>query len=200
MFQKKKVDVDEKTVTEPTEGQTEEIEKVITGFKVVSVFDVSQTEGKELPSYGVDMLQGGVDDYPNFFQAIREIAPVPVGFEDIPGEAHGYYHQTEKRIAIAEGMSEIQNVKTLLHEIAHAKLHDIDRDVPEEQQKKSARSVYKRGTGRKHRLCHLSALRHGYVRVFVCIYCWLEYGQRSTRVESIFRHDPKYVKGDDYRD
>ncbi len=138
MFQKKKVDVDEKTVTEPTEGQTEEtekIEKVITGFKVVSVFDVSQTEGKELPSYGVDMLQGGVDDYPNFFQAIRKIAPVPVGFEDIPGEAHGYYHQTEKRIAIAEGMSEIQNVKTLLHEIAHAKLHDIDMNVPEEQQR-----------------------------------------------------------------
>ena len=78
MFQKKKVDVNEKTVTEPTEGQTEEtekIEKVITGFKVVSVFDVSQTEGKELPSYGVDMLQGGVNDYPNFFRAIRKIAP-----------------------------------------------------------------------------------------------------------------------------
>lgn len=138
MFQKRKVDEEEKTVAEPTEGQTEEtekIEKVITGFKVVSVFDVSQTEGKELPSYGVDMLRGGVDDYPIFFQAIRKIAPVPVGVEDIPGEAHGYYHQTEKRIAIAEGMSEIQNVKTLLHEIAHAKLHDIDRDVPEEQQK-----------------------------------------------------------------
>lgn len=138
MFRKRKVDEEEKTVTESAEGQTEEtekIEKVITAFKVVSVFDVSQTEGKELPSYGVDMLQGGVEDYSNFFQAIRKIAPVPVGFEDIPGEAHGYYHQTEKRIAIAEGMSEIQNVKTLLHEIAHAKLHDIDMDVPEEQQK-----------------------------------------------------------------
>ena len=100
---------------------------VITGFKVVSVFDISQTEGKELPEYyGAKELSGDVEDYTDLFAAIRETSPVPVGFEDIPGEAHGYYHQIEKRIALQERMSELQNIKTLIHETAHARLHAID--------------------------------------------------------------------------
>ena len=107
---------------------------VITGFKVVSVFDISQTEGKELPEYyGAKELSGYVEDYTDLFAAIRETSPVPVGFEDIPGEAHGYYHQIEKRIALQEEMSELQNIKTLIHETAHARLHAIDLAAPEEE-------------------------------------------------------------------
>ncbi len=101
-------------------------------FKLVSVFDVSQTEGKEIPSLGVDELLGDVEDYVHFFDALERSCPVPLGFEQIEGGAKGYYHQTECRIAINEGMSEVQNVKTLIHEMAHQKLHaveNIDKDL-----------------------------------------------------------------------
>lgn len=102
------------------------VEKKILRFKVSSVFDVAQTEGRELPSIGVSELLGNVDGYPLLFEAAKEISPVPVAFEKIAGGAHGYYHRVEKRIAINEGMSELQNIKTLIHEIAHARLHDMD--------------------------------------------------------------------------
>lgn len=115
-------------------GKEKKTRNVITGFKVVSVFDISQTEGKELPEYyGAKELSGYVEDYTDLFAAIRETSPVPVGFEDIPGEAHGYYHQIEKRIALQEEMSELQNIKTLIHETAHARLHAIDLAAPEEE-------------------------------------------------------------------
>lgn len=113
---------------------TEEVEITVPAFKVVSVFDVSQTEGKELPTIGVNELTGDVEQYKEFFKAVEQASPVPVGFEAIEGSAHGYYHLAEKRIAIDEGMSELQNLKTLIHEIAHAKLHDVDLNAPKEQQ------------------------------------------------------------------
>ncbi|HBF0312740.1 TPA: antirestriction protein ArdA [Clostridioides difficile] len=113
---------------------TEEREVTIPAFKVVSVFDVSQTEGRELPSLAVDALTGDVEKYKDFFAALEKTAPVPVGFEKIEGGAHGYYHLEEKRIAIDEGMSELQTLKTAIHEIAHAKLHDIDLNAPLEEQ------------------------------------------------------------------
>lgn len=106
----------------------------VPAFKVVSVFDVSQTEGKELPSIGVDELTGDVAQYADFFKATEQASPAPVGFEKIESGAKGYYSQTEKRIAINEGMSELQNLKTLIHEIAHAKLHDIDLNAPAKEQ------------------------------------------------------------------
>ncbi len=112
----------------------QEIELKIPSFKVVSVFDVSQTEGKELPSIGVDELTGDVEQYADFFKAAKLAAPVPVDFEKIESGAKGYYSQTDKRIAINEGMSELQNIKTLIHETAHAKLHDIDLNAPPEKQ------------------------------------------------------------------
>lgn len=93
------------------------------GFKVVTVFDVSMTEGKELPSIGVDELTGDVKDYRKIFNALVSISPVPVFFEDIEGGAKGYYNDAEKRIAIKSEMSEAQTVKTLLHEISHAVYH-----------------------------------------------------------------------------
>ena len=112
----------------------EEKEVTIPAYKVVSVFDVSQTEGKELPDIAVDELTGDVDRYKDFFIALEKTSPVPIGFEKITGGAHGYYHLEDKRIAIDEGMSELQTLKTAIHEIAHAKLHDIDLNAPKDEQ------------------------------------------------------------------
>ena len=114
---------------------TEEKEIKVPAYKVVSVFDVSQTEGRELPDIAVDELTGDVDRFKDFFAALEQVSPVPVGFEKIEGSAHGYYHLEEKRIAIDEGMSDLQTLKTAIHEIAHAKLHDIDLNAPKEEQK-----------------------------------------------------------------
>ena len=111
---------------------TEEQEITVPAYKVVSVFDVSQTEGRELPDIAVDELTGDVDRYNDFFAALEKTSPVPIGFENIEGKSHGYYHLEEKRIAIQEGMSELQTLKTAIHEIAHAKLHDIDLNAPKE--------------------------------------------------------------------
>ena len=112
----------------------EEKELRIPMFKVVSVFDVSQTEGKELPDIAVDELTGDVDRYKDFFAALEKTSPVPIAFENIEGGSHGYYHLEDKRIAINEGMSELQTLKTAIHEIAHAKLHDIDLNAPKDEQ------------------------------------------------------------------
>lgn len=95
-------------------------------FKVVSVFDVSQTEGRELPSLGVDELSGDVREYEMFFEALKRSCPVPMEFENIEGSAKGYYHQMEQRIAIREGMSQVQTIKTAIHEMAHQRLHAVD--------------------------------------------------------------------------
>ena len=113
---------------------TEEKEITIPAYKVVSVFDVSQTEGRELPDIAVDELTGDVDRYKDFFAALEKTSPVPIGFEKIEGGAHGYYHLENKRIAIDEGMSQLQTLKTAIHEIAHAKLHDIDLNAPKDEQ------------------------------------------------------------------
>ena len=132
---KQKVEVDK---TDPNTGEIlmnpdgshqKEIQEVLRpAFKVVSVFDVSQTDGRELPSLGVNELTGDVAQFDMFFEALKRTCPVPIGFEQIPGGAKGYYHQLEKRIAILEGMSQIQTVKTAIHEMAHQKLHANDPD------------------------------------------------------------------------
>ena len=136
---KREVDKIDPTTKKPVIGKDgkpvkEETEITVPAFKVVSVFDVSQTEGKELPTIGVDELTGDVEQYADFFKATEQASPAPVGFEKIESGAKGYYSQIEKRIAINEGMSELQNLKTLIHEIAHAKLHDIDLNAPAEEQ------------------------------------------------------------------
>lgn len=118
---------------------TEEKEITIPNYKVVSVFDVSQTEGKEIPDLSVDSLTGGIEQYEDFFRALERTSPVPVSFEPIPSGAHGYYSNADKRIAINEGESELQTVKTLIHEIAHAKLHDIDLTAATDEQSRPSR-------------------------------------------------------------
>ena len=135
--QKPVLDADGKPVTET-------VEVLRPAFKVVSVFDVSQTDGKELPDIAVDELTGSVENYAAFFEALNQESPVPISFEDIPGGAKGYFSHAENRIAIQEGMSEIQTVKTAIHEIAHAKLHAIKPDekvAPEERKDRHTKEV-----------------------------------------------------------
>ena len=122
-----KLDAQGRPVMEKDGKPVTEVQEIqVPAFKIVSVFDVSQTEGEPLPSIGVEELTGSVERYGEFFKALEQTSPVPIGFEDIPGGSHGYYHLTEKRIAIQEGMSELQTLKTAIHEIAHSKLHAID--------------------------------------------------------------------------
>ena len=106
-------------------------------FRVATVFDVSQTDGKELPTLGVDELSGQVNNFSMFFEALKQTSPVPVEFEDIKGGAKGYYHVQEQRIAIQEGMSETQTIKTAIHEITHATLHSAEKLNAEGVQKSS---------------------------------------------------------------
>lgn len=125
--EQEKVDERGRTVLDKDgEPVMESVEIKINAFKVVSTFDVSQTDGKELPSLGVDELMGSVDGYGTFFEALKQSCPVPMTFENIEGGAKGFYSQVEKRIAIQEGMSEVQTVKTAIHEMAHQKLHAIE--------------------------------------------------------------------------
>ena len=122
---KYKVETEEKDVN----GDPKMME--LTGFRVVSVFALEQTEGKELPSIGVDELTGDVRDYQKIFNALVSISPVPVRFEEIEGGAKGYYHDGEKRIAIKSGMSQAQTIKTLLHEVSHATYHSREAADPD---------------------------------------------------------------------
>ncbi|MEA4895650.1 MAG: ArdC-like ssDNA-binding domain-containing protein [Oscillospiraceae bacterium] len=95
------------------------------GFRIVNVFDVSQTEGRELPLPGVSELTGSVEGFETLTAALRKLSPVPVETAQISGSAKGYFSHTEHRIVLRPDMSETQTVKTLVHEIAHAKLHDL---------------------------------------------------------------------------
>lgn len=109
---------------------TEETEVTRTGFKVGYTFDISQTSGKELPRIGVDELTGSVDGYQQLLEAIEKSSPVPIEYGDIPSGAKGYYDNASDSIKVKSGMSEVQTIKTLLHEETHATLHSNDR-IPE---------------------------------------------------------------------
>ena len=133
----------EREVLDPATGQPkldargkpvkETIEVEYPSFRVATVFDISQTEGKELPSLGVDELTGKVDSYGDLLTAITETCPVPISFEQIESGAKGYYHTGDQRIAVQEGMSEIQTLKTLIHEMAHQKLHSHEKEKPPDE-------------------------------------------------------------------
>ena len=126
---KKEVDMIDQETGQPLRNpdgsvRKEIIEVTVPSFRVTNVFDISQTSGPPLPTL-VDELEGNVERYQDFVQAIRNISPVPVGFEEMEGK-DGYYHQVEKRIAINEDMSETQTMAAMIHELAHAKLHALD--------------------------------------------------------------------------
>lgn len=124
-----KVDPETHEPIKDENGQTvkETVEVQRPSFKVVNVFDVSQTDGKELPTLATE-LQGNVKNFQDFFEALKRTCPVPIAFEDIKTGAKGYFHQTENRIAIKEGMSEMQTIKTAIHEMAHQKLHSVQQE------------------------------------------------------------------------
>ena len=127
-----KVDPETKELVIGKDGQpeTEEVIHVIPRFRVTSVFDVSQTYGEPLPELETPELMGSAENYEVFMQAVREVSPVPIRFDNFGGEAKGFYSNTDKEIVIREGMSESQTMKTAVHEVTHAKLHD--RDIMEE--------------------------------------------------------------------
>lgn len=106
-------------------GINEETEKILVGFKVVNVFDISSTEGEPLPEV-VHKLDGTVEGYADFMKALKDISPVPVIFQDVEGSANGYYDIKNKFIAIDKNMSQTMHCKTGIHELAHAILHDRD--------------------------------------------------------------------------
>lgn len=120
----------EPILKENGQPETEIITHVIPRFRVTTVFDVSQTDGKPLPEFGIEDLTASVENYEAFMQAITSVSPVPIRYDEIEGESHGYYHLVDKEIVIQSGMSESQTMKTAIHEVSHAKLHD--REIMEE--------------------------------------------------------------------
>ena len=117
----------------------EEQEVTIPAYKVVSVFDVSQTEGKDIPILGVNELTGEVDNYDTFFEALNWSCPIPINFEEISTGAKGYFSLTNNEIAVKQGMSQLQTVKTTVHEMAHQKLHS--NQDPLNQKTRSSKEV-----------------------------------------------------------
>ena len=113
----------------------------ITRFKVATVFDISQTEGRELPNIGTSELTGEVEHFTDIFDRLTAISPLPIEMEDFPGAAKGYASFQEQRIVIRPGMSQMQTIKTLVHEIAHAKLHDPAQLSPEERKQRREKEV-----------------------------------------------------------
>ena len=114
--------------------ETEEVVYTIPRFRITTVFDVSQTEGEPLPELETPELMGNVENYEVFMGAIQDVSPVPFRFDEIPSGAKGYYSSEDKEIVIQERMSERQTMKTSIHEVTHAKLHD--RDIMEEMGEK----------------------------------------------------------------
>ena len=166
---------DGKTVT-----VTEEVTRA--AFKPVTVFDVSQTEGEPLPTLGVNELTGDVEHYPDFFEALKQVAPFPVGFEAITSGAKGYCNYAEQRIAIHEGMAEVQNVKTAIHEITHATLHNYyaekEKEVPPEQ-RKDQRTREVEAESVAYTVC-----QH-YGRLFIRLYRRLEQRQTDKGIKGV---------------
>ena len=113
-------------IGEDGQPETEVVERVITKFRVTTVFDVSQTTGEPIPEFEVSELEGDVLIYHDFMEALKTVAPVPISFIEIDGEAKGFYQIVDKYIAVQPGMSEAQTMKTAVHETAHAVLHDRD--------------------------------------------------------------------------
>ena len=109
-----------------TDGKpkTEQVEVTVPHFKAVTVFDIAQTSGEPIQTLAPELLTAAVQDFDSFMQAIQKISTVPIRFDEIDGNANGYYHNADKEIVIKKGLSESQTLKTAIHETAHAKLHD----------------------------------------------------------------------------
>ena len=125
MKQKEVLDENQRPIM-GTDGKpkTEQVEVIVPNFKAVTVFDIAQTSGEPIQILAPELLTAAVQDFDSFMQAIQKISPVPIRFDEIDGNANGYYHNADKEIVIKKGLSESQTLKTTIHETAHAKLHD----------------------------------------------------------------------------
>lgn len=119
--------------------QKEEVEITIPAFRAVSVFDLSQTDGKPIPELTAKELLSDVEGYQDMIRAVEAISPVPIELEEIAGDSKGYYDREAKRIAVQENMSESQTLKTMIHEVAHSKLHS--KEVEQDEQMKKDRNT-----------------------------------------------------------
>ena len=137
-IEEQKLDPDTKAPILDKDGKivTEEKEIEIPMFRPVKVFDVSQTDGKPLPELA-SSLSGNVPNYEAFMEALRRSAPVPITFEAMAADTDGYFSADHQKIAIRQGMSEVQTVSAAVHEIAHAKLHNYGLQQAAERKKKS---------------------------------------------------------------
>ena len=115
--------------------QKEEVEITIPAFRAVSVFDLSQTDGKPIPELIAKELLSDVEGYQDMIRAVEAISPVPIELEEIAGDSKGYYDREAKRIAVQENMSESQTLKTMIHEVAHSKLHSKEVEQDEQMRK-----------------------------------------------------------------
>lgn len=115
--------------------QKEEVEITIPVFRAVSVFDVAQTDGKPIPELAAKELLSDVEGYQDMIRAVEAISPVPIELEEIAGDSKGYYDSEAKRIAVQENMSESQTLKTMIHEVAHSKLHSKEVEQDEQMRK-----------------------------------------------------------------
>ena len=115
--------------------QKEEVEITIPAFRAVSVFDLSQTDGKPIPELTAKELLSDVEGYQDMIRAVEAISPVSIELEEIAGDSKGYYDREAKRIAVQENMSESQTLKTMIHEVAHSKLHSKEVEQDEQMRK-----------------------------------------------------------------
>ena len=122
------------------EGETEEEENTLR-FRIISVFDISQTEGEPLPTSLVSVLDSSVEDYEEFLEALELASPVPVRFQAMHSAANGYFDARERVIYLKQGMPQLQTIKTLLHECAHALMHNEAEDMSRAAMEVEAESV-----------------------------------------------------------
>ena len=111
--------------------EIEQVKQILPAYKPLYVFDIEQTEGEPLPTIYNGALEGEVPHYEVFQNALVALSPVPVHFETFPGEGMGYYDGANPSITVKEGLSELQTIKTLVHEIAHAQMHAVDPNKPD---------------------------------------------------------------------
>ncbi len=166
-IEKEKLDPDTKLPMLDENGQPiKEVAEVSTStFKVVSVFDVSQTEGKPLPELSSD-LTGSVEHYDAFMEAIKRSSPVPIDFKPIENGADGFFSYDNQSITLREGMSETQTVCAAIHEMAHATLHNYSRRNKDETD-----------VERKDR--HTEEVEAESIAYAVCAYYGIETGENS---------------------
>ena len=161
----------------------------LAGFRLATVFDVSQTEGRELPTLGVEELTGGVARYEAAMRAVSEVSRYPVSFEDVPGGAKGFFSRSEpKRIVIQEGMSQAQTLKTAIHELAHSVMHDSE---PKGGGGRPAGPRDPRGPGRERRLRRLELAGARHRRLQLRVRGGVERGQGPLRAEGVARRDTR---------